>query len=193
VDPYSHAFKSFVEAHAVGSILDIGCGQFERPIYLSGFPKSVIYGLDPLPAQTEFDFPVARGIGEYLPWEDASFDTLISATAIDHTLSLDRALAEMERVLAADGRILMWVGSVPGAKRYEPEAPEYAPADKFHLFHIDRAWFEPMLEERFVVADRLVIWTPAHEHVFYMLTKKRRSSEQPALAPMELETGAARA
>ena len=189
-DPYSHAFKSFVEARAVGSILDVGCGQFERPIYLSGFPKTLIYGLDPLPAQTEFEFPVARGIGEYLPWEDGSFDTLVSATSIDHTLSLDRALSEMDRVLAPDGRVLMWVGSVPGAKRYDPDAADYAPVDKFHLFHIDRAWFEPMLEERFILADRLVIWTPAHEHVFYMLTKKQRP-QQPASTGLELETGAA--
>jgi hypothetical protein len=63
--------------------------------------------------------------------------------------------------------------------------------DRFHLFHIDRTWFEPMLEERFILADRLVIWTPAHEHVFYMLKRKRRSLDQRASAPLQLETGAA--
>ena len=166
-DPYSQAFRSFVDLHAFGTILDVGCGTMGRPVYLADLPADQLHGLEPLSLQAPFDFPVRRGISEYLPWEGGSFDTVVSATAIDHALSLDRALDELKRVMTLSGRLLMWVGSQPGTRPYEPESPNYAPADRFHLFHIDRVWFEPMLERRFTIEDRIILWTPSHEHVFY--------------------------
>ena len=166
-DPYSQAFRSFVNLHAFGTVLDVGCGTMGRPVYLADLPADQLHGLEPLSLQAPFDFPVRRGISEYLPWEGGSFDTVVSATAIDHALSLDRALDELKRVMTLSGRLLMWVGSQPGTRPYEPESPDYAPADRFHLFHIDRAWFEPMLERRFTIEDRIILWTPSHEHVFY--------------------------
>ncbi len=168
-DLYSRAFKSFVELYAKGSILDIGCGTYGRPVYLAGIEPERLHGLEPLVLQADFDFPVIRGLGEYLPWQKGSFDTVVSATAIDHSLSLARALDEIERVLAPEGTLLMWVGSIKGARAFTPDAPDYHPADRFHLFHIDREWFEPELECRFRIEDRVVLWTPSHEHVFYKL------------------------
>ncbi len=168
-DPYSRAFKSFVELYAKGSILDVGCGTYGRPVYLAGIEPERLHGLEPLVLQADFDFPVIRGLGEYLPWQQGSFDTVVSATAIDHSLSLARALDEIVRVLAPDGTLLMWVGSIKGARAFKPDAPDYRPADRFHLFHIDREWFEPELECRFRIEDRVALWTPSHEHVFYKL------------------------
>ncbi len=169
-DLYSRAFKSFVELYANGSILDIGCGTYGRPVYLAGIEPERLHGLEPLVLQADFDFPVIRGLGEYLPWQRGSFDTVVSATAIDHSLSLAKALDEIVRVLVPDGTLLMWVGSVKGAQPFKPDAPDYHPADHFHLFHIDREWFEPELERHFRIEDRVVLWTPSHENVFYKLS-----------------------
>lgn len=190
-DPYSRAFKSFVERYAIGTVLDVGCGKLGRPVYLSGLNPERLHGLEPMTLEGPFDFPVRRGIGEYLPWGDASFDTVVSATSIDHSLSLDRALDEILRVLVPTGRLLMWVGSNSGAPAFHPEDPDYEPADRFHLFHIDHTWFEPMLEKRFVIADRVVFWTASHEHVFYMLEKTHPSSQHASAEPSESQVSIA--
>ena len=171
-DSYSNVFKSFVEGHAKGAILDIGCGVHGKPHYLHAFPDTQIAGLDPLDALEPANFVRQTGIGEYLPWEDNSFDTLISATAIDHGLSLDKSFKEMIRLLKPGGQVLMWVGSVDGSKKYTPKAKDYKPADRFHLFHIDKAWFEPELEKYFHIGAQINLWLPQHEHIFYQLTAK---------------------
>lgn len=106
-DPRSEAFRSLVEIHAVGRVLDVGCGVFGRPFYLSSYPAPLISGLDPLEPSEPVDFEFVRGIQEYLPWPDKAFSTVISATALDHCLSLDRSLAEIRRVLCPGGRFLL--------------------------------------------------------------------------------------
>jgi len=187
-DLYSRAFRDFVEIHAAGRILDVGCGVFGRPYYLDAYPAELISGLEPLPMREPADFELVRGISEYLPWPDGSFSTVISGTSLDHCLSLTRSLAEMTRVLRPGGTILLWIGSNPGFPRYEPDAPEFTPSDRFHLFHFDKAWFEPMLEETFDVADRLELRKASFSPIFYCLRLKRaprldtpaRSSRQTA-------------
>lgn len=171
-DAYSNVFKSFVEGHAHGTILDVGCGVHGKPHYLHAFSDSQIAGLDPLKAIEPVNFVRHVGIGEYLPWENNSFDTIISATAIDHVLSLEKSFEEMVRILKPEGQILMWVGSVDGSKKYTPHAKDYEPADRFHLFHIDKAWFEPELEKYFHIGSQINLWLPQHEHIFYQLTAK---------------------
>ncbi len=169
-DVYSRLFRLFVERHAAGAILDVGCGPFGVPYYLEGFARDRISGLEPLPAPPA-DFTLVRGISEYLPWPDASFDTIVSATSLDHCLSLDRTLDEFERVLAPGGSILLWIGSNPGAAEFRPEDPAFEPADQYHLFHFDTAWFEPMLERRFVIGETQKFRRPGYAHVFYRLTR----------------------
>jgi SAM-dependent methyltransferase len=171
-DVYSRAFRSFVERYANGRVLDVGCGVFGRPYYLSSHPAALISGLDPLEPEEEPDFEFVRGISEYLPWPDSAFSTVISATSLDHCLSLDSSLAEIGRVLRSGGHYLLWIGSVPGAPRYDPTKPEFAPADKFHLFHFDVVWFEPILSECFNIVDRLELNKVVYSHVMYCLEPK---------------------
>jgi SAM-dependent methyltransferase len=171
-DVYSRVFRSFVERHANGRVLDVGCGIFGRPFYLSSYPAALLSGLDPLNPQEETDFEFVRGISEYLPWPDSSFSTVISATSLDHCLSLNGSLAEARRVLRSGGHYLLWIGSVPGSPKYEPTKLEFAPADKFHLFHFDVDWFEPMVSESFEIVDRLALHKVAYSHVMYCLVPK---------------------
>jgi len=171
-DIYSRLFRVFVERYADGAVLDVGCGPFGKPFYLSTYPSELVAGIEPLPVQQDGEIQLVRGISEYLPWPDQSFSTVISATSLDHCLSLDRSIDETIRVLRPDGKLLLWLGSVPGARAFVPNELDFTPADRFHLFHFDIAWFEPMLESRFLVADRVKLDRAGYSHVFYCLTLK---------------------
>lgn len=170
-DVYSRLFKSFVELHVQGRVLDVGCGVFGVPYYLERYPIELISGIEPLPTTDRVEFERVRGIGEFLPWPDHAFSTVINATSLDHAISLERSLAEMSRVLTDDGVLILWIGSIPGAAEYTPQSPSFVPADQFHLFHFDVVWFEPLIERHWKTVDRLEFPTPSFTHVFYALKK----------------------
>jgi SAM-dependent methyltransferase len=173
-DVYSRLFRSFVEIYAVGRVLDVGCGVFGRPYYLMSYPADLISGLDPLAPVEPCDFEFVQGLSEYLPWPDGSFSTVISATSLDHCLDLERSVAEIERVLRSGGRVVLWIGSVPGAIRPDLHDSAFAPADQFHIFHFDKAWLEPVLEQRFETIDRIELRRSGYSHVMYSLRKRKR-------------------
>jgi SAM-dependent methyltransferase len=179
-DTYSQIFRSFVQYYATGRVLDIGCGIFGVPYYLNSYPRELIVGLEPLLPQEPPEFDLVRGISEYLPWSDGSFSTVISGTSLDHCLSLERSLAEIHRVLRPDGRFLLWIGSNPGSEPFEPSRPDFSPADEFHLFHFDVAWFEPMLDKSFNIVERICLKKTTFSHVFYCLIKKPLEATQPS-------------
>jgi SAM-dependent methyltransferase len=140
-------FKSFASIHLRGAVLDIGCGPISLPLYLEDYPIDRIYGIDPIMPHENQDFHFMQNIAEFLPWEDASFDTAIIGTSFDHILLLDKALNEIKRVLKPHGTLLIWVGFIEGSKKYDPYAEVIEPVDKFHLFHFDKPWFEEMMDE----------------------------------------------
>lgn len=173
-DLYSHMFANFVKLFGSGRTLDVGCGIFGTPYYLQNFPTKLISAIEPLPMKAPVEFELVRGISEYLPWPDQSFSTVISGTSLDHCLSLDRTLSEMRRVLTDDGNLLLWVDLVPNARPYEPLAPDFSPADQFHLFHLDKTWFEPLLEQNFYIKDRIELdMMNFYSKAFYLLGKRK--------------------
>lgn len=175
-DPYSHLFRQFVNLHARGPLLDVGCGPFGKPYYLQDCPDAMFAGLEPLPARDIDGLTVVRGISEYLPWPDQAFATVVSATSLDHCVSLETSLREVTRVLRPDGRFLLWIGSNPGSPPFRPLDPGFTPADQYHLFHFDVAWFEPMLAGRFETVDRVKLDRASYSHVFYCLRPLRTGS-----------------
>jgi SAM-dependent methyltransferase len=172
-DLYSRMFSSFVKLHARGRVLDVGCGVFGRPYYLHSYPGGLISGIEPLEGLGAPDFERVRGIGEYLPWPDSSFTTVINATSLDHCVSLERSLHEMRRVLAPDGKLVLWIGSNAGAPEFTPESDDFEPIDDFHLFHFDTSWFDPMISKSWDTVDRLEFDLPSFAHVFYALTPRK--------------------
>jgi SAM-dependent methyltransferase len=167
----AEAFGVFVRAHARRAILDIGCGPQPVPVYLDGLPVDCLAGLDPLPPLTHHPFVFHRGVAEYLPWADDGFGTVIAATSLDHVLLLDAVLEEIVRVLDRDGRFLLWVGLMPGARPYDPYGPDVAQLDAFHLFHFDEPWLLELLRTRFRVVERLAPLA-GNASVFYALAPR---------------------
>ena len=166
---YTRLFTAYVNIHARGRILDIGCGPAARQVYLSDFPIKSISGIDPLPANDAVEFDRARGFNEFLPWPDDSFDTAINATSLDHVLSLDLSLRETVRVLKPGGRFVVWISSVPDSPPFDPSKSPFEAIDRYHLFHFERGWIEPILKKYFYFNDITIIPQPGFDHVFYVL------------------------
>lgn len=99
-----------IRAHAVGRLLDCGCGDV---------PYYALYR-DACDAVTCIDWEAsshgARHVDQAvdlnagLPFADASFDTVLLADVLEHIVRPWQLLAEIGRVLAPGGRL---IGSVP--------------------------------------------------------------------------------
>ena len=176
---YARVFGAYVGVFSSGRLLDIGSGAKRIPSYLAGYPTDLLSLLDPLEAEIAFPCEFARGFNEFLPWSDASFDTVISGTSLDHVLSLEKSLEEVVRVLRPGGHYVVWLASVPGSPPYEPNAPEFEPPDRFHLFHFDRAWIEPLFARYFDFVDITVITYAGFDHVFYCMRPKPNGTVPP--------------
>ncbi len=150
--PGASAFNTFITPFMKGNVLDIGCGPQLLPTYLHGAAGTEnvrLFGIDPLHAEHPFEF--YRGFAEFLPWQSNCFDAVVCGTSLDHCLSLAQTLEEIKRVLKPNGKLLIWVGFVPGAKKYEPKADDLTALDEYHLFHFDRPWFESLMSSYFTL------------------------------------------
>ena len=148
-------FRMFVNIHAKGRILDIGCGPLPMPEYLRDWPADQIAGMDPLAPFSGHQFPFARTFAETLPWPGASFETVVVGTSLDHFYLLDVALAEIKRVLKPEGRLLLWTGLLQETAAYDPYDTVIDPPDAYHLFHPGKNWFLGLLEPDYVVLERI--------------------------------------
>jgi ubiquinone/menaquinone biosynthesis C-methylase UbiE len=99
-------------------VLDLGTGTayLARRLAAAVGPGGQVTGIDPSATMVRFAqrrppanavFRVARA--QQLPFEDASFDLVVSCLAFHHIAPDDRprALGEARRVLAADGRLML--------------------------------------------------------------------------------------
>ncbi len=97
-------FGQFVELR--GLVLEVGCGpQRVRPAYIQSPEPLIYWGLDPLVGEQPRDFPFVQGLAELLPFDAATFDSLVYCSCLDHMLDFERALGEAGRVLKSGGSI----------------------------------------------------------------------------------------
>jgi SAM-dependent methyltransferase len=169
-------FSGFVAPYLRGRVLDVGCGPYAVPLYLQEYPVELIYGIDPVVPFEPHPFTFVRAIAESIPFPDRAFDVVIAATSLDHSLSLERALAEIRRVIRPGGSFLVWDGFVKGSPRYNPSDPSLVPVDAFHFFHFDEGWFEETMDEFEFEIDEKLVYDPSPHNpqycasYFYSLT-----------------------
>ncbi len=76
-------------------LLDVGCG----PGYSLEFFKNKCFGVDPsVKLLKQAQGPVVCAVAEHLPFKDASFDAVISVTAIHNFTDIENGLAGMKKV-----------------------------------------------------------------------------------------------
>jgi SAM-dependent methyltransferase len=102
--------KGFGEfSHLKGVALDIGCGPQAAPSYGMDFGGRLV-GIDPLAGANPRQFDFVQGVGEYLPFPDQTFDSVLFATSLDHVLVPSKVLNETRRVLKPSGTVNIWFG-----------------------------------------------------------------------------------
>ena len=96
-------------------ILEVGSGPHGVSFF---YPKGKRIALDPLACfyKKEFSFIqdgtnalIVQGIGESLPFQNNTFDCVISDNVVDHTANAHKVLSEIKRVLKDDGLFLLTV------------------------------------------------------------------------------------
>jgi len=117
---YRELFRNFCLIK--DSALEIGCGNGVVRHFLD---RNVEYwGIDPdkgwishpflsfkgniFPCLKE-PFPFIQGVGEYLPFKDESFDSVIITATLDHVNSPSKVFNESHRVLKGKGQMLLSV------------------------------------------------------------------------------------
>ena len=108
--------RSRIVPQASGDVLELGCGgginmEFYDPALITSFS-----GVDPSPALLDASRAAAQakgmtadiraGVGEALPFDDASFDTVAITFTLCSVHDQAQVLAEMRRVLRPGGKAL---------------------------------------------------------------------------------------
>ena len=106
--------------HAVSGryrVLDVGCGAKPYEPLFAPYAESYV-GVDPV------DNPRAelKGFVEDLPVENGSFDVVLCNQVLEHCDDPGKAVAELRRVTAPGGRVLL---STHGVMTYHPSPTDY--------------------------------------------------------------------
>ena len=96
-------------------VLDVGCGTGELLSRLAArFPDAGLAGLDPVPEMLQVareklrpDVDLRVGWANELPWQDNSFDIVISCNMFHYVTRPVAAIREMERVLRPGGQMVI--------------------------------------------------------------------------------------
>jgi SAM-dependent methyltransferase len=93
-------------------VLEIGCGPSGIIFQIDTAKRRIgiePMGLGNLVSEDWKKSIVKKGVGEELPFEDNSFDIVISFNALDHAINPDGVIQETYRVLRDNGDFLLWI------------------------------------------------------------------------------------
>ncbi len=92
--------KELLDLKKSDSVLDVGCGTG-----LSKILGCKLVGIDSSEELIkQAPFPAIRGAAENLPFDDKTFDAVVSVTAVHNFQNPEKALKEMKRVLKGNGK-----------------------------------------------------------------------------------------
>ena len=105
------------EAHGPYRVLDVGCGAKPYQSFFTPFASSYV-GVD----RVESPYADVVGSVEDLPVEASSFEVVLCNQVLEHCDDPVRAVAELRRVTAPGGRVLV---STHGVMAYHPSPTDY--------------------------------------------------------------------
>jgi SAM-dependent methyltransferase len=125
-------------------VLDVACGEGYGCALLAAAGASSVVGVDVDEATVEharkrYGIEALAGDVRALPFEDGTFDLVVSFETIEHVEEPERALGELARVAAPGGLVVV---STPNSRQYLVE-------NEFHVREFDHAEFVALLEARF--------------------------------------------
>lgn len=156
-------FEAFLLPYLMRSraTLDIGCGPQAIPSYLRKANIKTLHGVDLLAPYEEHPFVFAQTAGEFLPWDDESFDLIASGGAVDHYYLLDQGMKEANRVLTPGGHYVLSITLFDDAPFYDPYSYTIKPYDSEHLFHVNRSWFDEFMGDHgFKLVEEMTFHLP---------------------------------
>jgi SAM-dependent methyltransferase len=108
----AHGFNIDYDFFTNKSVLEIGCGPNGVIFQLDNVKSRV--GLEPLDlsdlVKDDWKRSIVRnGVGEKMPFDNDSFDVILSFNALDHCINPDKVIEEVYRVLRAEGDFLIWL------------------------------------------------------------------------------------
>lgn len=105
-----------VSAERPARVLDVGCGQGVLLDALSSrLPEALLVGIDAVPAPATARWRGVTGdIATQLPFADASFEVVVAGEVIEHVPHPDLMLAELRRVLAPGGLLVLSTPNIVG-------------------------------------------------------------------------------
>jgi SAM-dependent methyltransferase len=104
--------QDFVDAApAKGAVLDVGCGG---RIYEDIFKKHSYTGIDVQESGRDNKKPDKYYDGKYIPFPDASFETVISTEVFEHVEDLDHLIKDIFRVTKPNGHLIVTVPFIWG-------------------------------------------------------------------------------
>jgi ubiquinone/menaquinone biosynthesis C-methylase UbiE len=120
MDPAREAFKAIDRAMTGDSrVLEVGCGSGEMAERINALPGVSLVATDD--SDEAVEETAARGVDArhadicYLPFDGESFDVVYAGWMLDHVRDIDRALAEVRRVLRPGGTFVAVTDGDDGA------------------------------------------------------------------------------
>jgi SAM-dependent methyltransferase len=126
-----------VAPRARGRLLDVGCGDKPYEAWFRPFVQSYVgiefgHTFAATAAGTRGRPDIIYGGGR-LPFKDASFDTVLSVQVLEHTPRPAALMAEMSRVLAPDGLLIL---TAPFQFRLHEQPHDYFRYSPYGLRHL---------------------------------------------------------
>jgi SAM-dependent methyltransferase len=114
---YEEQLKPLAVEHLAGArrVLDLGCGEGQVARLAAARGADVVVGVDPAAAQIAEagrrggGARYARAVGGALPFRVGAFDAVVVCLVLEHVVDLDGTLDEIARVLADDGRLVLFL------------------------------------------------------------------------------------
>jgi SAM-dependent methyltransferase len=115
-----HLITKYVPDIKERRVLDVGCNIGYLLTGLSKYCKSAT-GVDIEPLESEIlgGFKFVRSDCHTLPFEDKSFDLVISLGMLEHVTNYEGAILEMKRVLSDEGYLFLFLGPTPLWKYFD--------------------------------------------------------------------------